>query len=133
MEVLDYRMAALRVVRIRGRLDEADVGSFVRQVYREILDHPGDILLNLEGVDRICVQGIAVVYHLVTRLEHFGAQVGIVVRPDADPSWEDMLSAGRVRRYASELGGVEGLSKTTRRNLRGPRPLIDDRKLLENE
>ena len=110
METLSYELSQVRVIRLRGSLDEAGVASFIRQAYREILRSPGNLVLNLEALDAVCETGLAMLYHLVRTLGRSGARLAVVPPKRQGLGWE-MLAAGNwVELFASELAAVQRLT-----------------------
>ena len=125
METLSYEMSLVRVVRLRGSLDEAGVASFVRQAYREVLRHPGDLVLNLENLDSLCDTGLAMLYHLVRKLGRSGARLGVVPPRRQGLAWEMLASGNWVELFGSEFSAVQRLTKGGGRKMLCPREAMD--------
>ena len=117
METLSYDLSTVRVVRLRGRMDEAGVAAFVRQAYREVLQNPGNLVLNLEALDDLCDTGLAMLYHLVRTLGRSGARLGVVPPVRKSVSWEMLASGNWVELFGSEFAAVQGLTRAKSRKL----------------
>ena len=117
MEALNYDLATVRVIRLRGRMDEAGVASFVRQAYREILRSPGNLVLNLESLDDVCDSGLAMLYHLVRKLGRSGARLAVVPPRRQGMGWEVLASGSWVELFGSEFAAVQGMTAGRERKM----------------
>lgn len=115
MEALSYEMSQVRVIRLRGRMDEAGTASFVRQGYRELLRHPGHLVLNLEALEDVCDTGLAMLYHLVRKLGRSGARLAVVPPRRPGLGWEVLASGSWVELFGTEFAAVQGLTSEARR------------------
>lgn len=124
MEALSYDLSTVRVIRVRGRMDEAGVATFVRQAYREVLRTPGNLVLNLEALDEVCDSGLAMLYQLVRKLGRSGARLGVVPPKRQGLGWEMLASGTWVELFGSEFSAVQGLTSEARRTklIRDDRP-----------
>lgn len=109
MEVISYDMSGVRVLRLRGRLEEADVAGFMRQVYPDLLGRPGVFLLNLEQLEQVSAYGLAVLHDLLRKLGRGGSTVGLVVAGPTAQDWATLMGEGQVGIYPSEMAGIHGM------------------------
>src|SRR5262245_5124246 len=128
MEALTYDISQVRVLRLRGSLDETGTVSFVRQAYREILRHPGHLILNGEALDGLCGTGLAMRDSPVRKLGRAGTRLAVVPPKDPAVDWAMLASENWVELYGSEFSAVQGLTKRRGTNMllrgtpeRGPR------------
>ncbi len=115
MEVISYDISGIRVLRLRGRLEEPDVAAFMRQVYPDLLGRPGVFLLNLEQMDQVSAYGLAVLHDLLRKLGREGSQVGLVAAGQLARDWAALMGEGQVGIYPSEMDGIQGMAVFQRR------------------
>lgn len=115
MEVISYDISGIRVLRLRGRLEEPDVAGFMRQVYPDLLGRAGLFLLNLEQMEQVSAYGLAVLHDLLRKLGREGSQVGLVVAGQLAQDWATLMGEGQVGIYPSEMAGIQGMASFQQR------------------
>jgi hypothetical protein len=126
VEIISYDMSGIRVLRFRGRLEEADVAGFMRQVYPDLLGRPGVFLLNLDQMEQVSAYGLAVLHDLLRKLGREGSPVGLVVAGPLAQDWETLMGEGQVGIYPTEMAGIQGMvSLQTRPGKRSGTGLLD--------
>ena len=126
MEILSYDMSGIRILRLRGHLEEADVAGFMSQVYPDLLGRQGIFLLNLEKMEKISAYGLAVLHDLLRKLGREGSLVGLVVAPSLAEDWATLMGEGQVGLYPSEMEGIQALTSLQARSQKRAGPGFQD-------